>query len=143
MSSKAKKIEKNVETNKNQNVHHMCNCTAGSAICTIGKLAGKTEEEVLDAFNALRKDFPVKVNTIRELCDYLIGYFGADEKYKENIVLVYDERNTMTPLVTVEYQTEEGNILCPIPSDGTYTGILANLGNEWVTVEHVYGEDEE
>lgn len=143
MSSKAKKIAKNVKTNKNQNVHQMCNCTAGSAICTIGKLAGKTEEEVLDAFNALRKDFPVKVNTIRELCDYLIGYFGMDEKYKENIVLVHDERNIITPLVTVEYQTEEENILCPIPSDGTYTGIMSHLSEEWVSVEHVYEEEEE
>lgn len=47
MSNKVKKIRENVETNKNQNVYHMCNCTAGSAICTIGKLAGKKEEEIL------------------------------------------------------------------------------------------------
>ena len=143
MSSKAKKIEKNVETNKNQNVYHMCNCTAGSAICTIGKLAGKTEEEILEAFNALRKDFPVKVNTIRELCDYLIGYFSMDKAYKENIVLVYDERNIITPLVTVEYHTEDGKILCPISSDGTYVGIMSHLSEEWVSVEHVYEEEEE
>lgn len=144
MSSKAKKIVKEAETNKKQNVYHMCNCTAGSAICTIGKLAGKTEDEILYAFNALRKDFPVKVNTIMELCDYLIGYFGMDEKYKKNIVLVYDERNIITPLVTVECQTEEENILCPIPSDGTYTGIMNYLDREWVSVEHVYegGENE-
>lgn len=143
MSSKAKKIAKNVKTNKKQNVYEMSSCTAGSAICTIGKLAGKTEQEILDDFNTLRKDFPVKVNTIREMCDYLIGYFGMDEKYKENIVLVYDERNIMTPLVTVEYHTEDGDILCPISSDGTYTGILAYLDNEWATVEHVYDEDED
>lgn len=143
MSSKAKKIAKNVKTNKNQNVHQMCNCTAGSAICTIGKLAGKTEEEVLDAFNALRKDFPVKVNTIRELCDYLIDYFGMDEKYKENIVLVYDERNIITPLVTVKYQAEEESILCPIQSDGTYTGIMSHLSEEWVSIEHIYEEEED
>lgn len=142
MSNKISKIVKNVEANKNQNVYHMCNCTAGSAICTIGKLAGKTEDEILDAFNALRKDFPVKVNTIMELCDYLIGYFSMDEKYKENIVLVYDERNIMTPLVTVEYHTPEGNILCPISSDGNYTGILANLDKEWISFEYVYGDDE-
>lgn len=142
MSSKAKKIVKEAETNKKQNVHHMCNCTAGSAICTIGKLAGKTEDEILYAFNALRKDFPVKVNTIMELCDYLIGYFGMDEKYKENIVLVYDERNIITPLVTVEYHTPEGEILCPISSDGTYTGIMNYLDREWASFEYVYGEDE-
>lgn len=143
MSNRVKKIVKEVEINKNQNVYHMCNCTAGSAICTIGKLAGKKEEEVLDAFNALRKDFSIKVNTIRELCDYLIGYFGMKEEYKENIVLVYDERNIMTPLVTVEYHTSEGNILCPISSDGNYTGILANLDKEWVSFEYIYGDDDE
>lgn len=143
MSNRIKKIVKEVKENKNQNVYHMCNCTAGSAICTIGKLAGKKEEEVLESFNALRKDHSVKVNTIRELCDYLISYFGMDEKYKENIVLVYDERNIMTPLVTVEYNTPEGNILYPISSDGNYTGILANLDKEWVSIEYIYGDDDE
>ena len=143
MSNRVKKIVKEAQENKNQNVYHMCNCTAGSAICTIGKLAGKKEEEVLESFNAIRKDHSVKVNTIRELCDYLIGYFGMDEKYKENIVLVYDERNIMTPLVTVEYNTTEGNIIYPISSDGNYTGILANLDKEWVSFEYIYGDDDE
>lgn len=142
MSSKANKIEKNVKNNKNKNVYEMCNSTAGSAICTIGKLSGKKEEDILEDFNALRKDFPVKVNTIRELCDFIIGYFGMDEKYKDNLVLVYDERNIMTPLITVEYQTSEGSILCPIPSDGTYTGILASLDKEWASVEYIYGDEE-
>ena len=143
MSNRVKKIVKEAQENKNQNVYHMCNCTAGSAICTIGKLAGKKEEEVLESFNAIRKDHSVKVNTIRELCDYLIGYFGMKEEYKENIVLVYDERNIMTPLVTVEYNTPEGNIIYPISSDGNYTGILANLDKEWVSIEYIYGDDDE
>lgn len=143
MSNRVKKIVKEAQENKNQNVYHMCNCTAGSAICTIGKLAGKKEEEILVSFNEIRKDHSVKVNTIRELCDYLISYFGMDEKYKENIVLVYDERNIMTPLVTVEYNTPEGNILYPISSDGNYTGILANLDKEWVSFEYIYGDDDE
>ena len=143
MSNRVKKIVKEAQENKNQNVYHMCNCTAGSAICTIGKLAGKKEEEVLVSFNAIRKDHSVKVNTIRELCDYLIGYFGMKEEYKENLVLVYDERNIMTPLVTVEYNTPEGNILYPISSDGNYTGILANLDREWVSIEYIYGDDDE
>ena len=143
MSNRVKKIAKEVQENKNQNVYHMCNCTAGSAICTIGKLAGKKEEEILVSFNALRKDHSVKVNTIRELCDYLIGYFGMKEEYKDNLVLVYDERNIMTPLVTVEYNTPEGNILYPISSDGNYTGILANLDREWVSIEYIYGDDDE
>lgn len=143
MSNRVKKIVKEVQENKNQNVYHMCNCTAGSAICTIGKLAGKKEEEVLESFNALRKDHSVKVNTIRELCDYLIGYFGMKEEYKDNLVLVYDERNIMTPLVTVEYNTSEGNIIYPISSDGNYTGILANLDREWVSIEYIYGDDNE
>lgn len=143
MSNRVKKIVKEVQENKNQNVYHMCNCTAGSAICTIGKLAGKKEEEILEAFNTLRKNFSVKVNTIRELCDYLIGYFDMKEEYKENLVLVYDERNIMTPLVTVEYHTPEGNILYPIPSDGTYTGIMNYLDREWVSIEFIYGDDDE
>ena len=143
MSNRVKKIVKEAQENKNQNVYHMCNCTAGSAICTIGKLAGKKEEEILVSFNALRKDHSIKVNTIRELCDYLIGYFGMKEEYKENLVLVYDEKNIMTPLVTVEYNTPEGNILYPISSDGNYTGILANLDKEWVSIEYIYGDDDE
>ena len=143
MSNRVKKIVKEAQENKNQNVYHMCNCTAGSAICTIGKLAGKKEEEVLESFNALRKNHSVKVNTIRELCDYLISYFGMKEEYKDNLVLVYDERNIMTPLVTVEYNTPEGNIIYPISSDGNYTGILANLDKEWVSFEYIYGDDDE
>lgn len=83
------------------------------------------------------------MNTIRELCDYLIGFFGMKEEYKDNLVLVYDERNIMTPLVTVEYHTPEGDILCPIPSDGTYAGIMNYLDKEWVTIEYIYGDDDE
>ena len=143
MSNRVKKIVKEAQENKNQNVYHMCNCIAGSAICTIGKLAGKKEEEILVSFNEIRKDHSVKVNTIRELCDYLIGYFGMKEEYKDNLVLVYDERNIMTPLVTVEYNTPEGNIIYPISSDGNYTGILANLDKEWVSIEYIYGDDDE
>ena len=33
-------------------------------------------------------------------------------------------------------------ILCPISSDGNYTGILANLDKEWVSFEYIYEEDE-
>ena len=57
--------------------------------------------------------------------------------------MVYDERNIMTPLVTVEYNTPEGNIIYPISSDGNYTGILANLDKEWVSFEYIYGDDDE
>ena len=49
----------------------------------------------------------------------------------------------MTPLVTVEYHTSEGNILCPISSDGNYTGFLANLDKEWVSIEFIYGDENE
>lgn len=138
MSSKAKKIAKEVQTNNKQNVYEMCNCTAGSAICTIGKLAGKTEEEVLDAFNALRKDFPVKVNTIRELCDYLIGYFGMDEKYKDNLVLFTDDENVWSPVVTILEETSDGPIVYPLGSDGYYPAILNHMGEERVVMERVY-----
>ena len=92
MSNAVKKISKNAMARQNYKKYVLYGSTAGSCIVTIGKLAGKTENELVAEFDKLKNndDFS-KCNNIQEVCDWLIDYFKVDEQYKNNIVLVYDE----------------------------------------------------
>lgn len=111
----------------------------GSAIATIGKLSSKTEKEIISEFDKLKNDdlFSQSRNVL-EVCDYLLKYFNTDEKYKDNIILVYDEKNRFTPMVTLEVD----NQILGLDPEGTPIGILAHLDDEDVFFEYIYKEDD-
>ena len=138
MSSKAKRIEEKAEAYGKMKKYTMYGTVIGSCVVTIGKLAQKTEEELLKDFD----DFSDSTNllwnckTIKEICDYLIDFYKVDrDAYKDNIVLVYDENNIYTPIVTLEV---ENNIL-PLDPSGMALGILNHLDN--AVVEYIYDEE--
>jgi hypothetical protein len=139
MSNRVKKISENAKARQNYKKYVLYGSTAGSCIVTIGKLAGKTENELVAEFDKLKNndDFS-KCNNIQEVCDWLIDYFKVDEQYKNNIVLVYDEDERYTPMVTLEV---DGTIL-PLDPAGTSLGILSMIGvKDNIIYEYVYEEE--
>lgn len=139
MSNRIKKISENAMARQNYKKYVLYGSTAGSCIVTIGKLAKKTENELIEEFDKLKnnEDFS-KCNNIQEVCDWLIDYFKVDEQYKNNIVLVYDEDERYTPMVTLEV---DGTIL-PLDPSGTSLGILSMIGvKDNIVYEYVYEEE--
>ena len=139
MSNAVKKISKNAMARQNYKKYVLYGSTAGSCIVSVGKLAGKTENELVAEFDKLKNndDFS-KCNNIQEVCDWLIDYFKVDEQYKNNIVLVYDEDERYTPMVTLEV---DGTIL-PLDPAGTSLGILSMIGvKDNIVYEYVYEEE--
>lgn len=140
MSSKAKKLEKQIGIYDAIKKYTMYGSVIGSCIVTIGKLAQKTEEDLVKDFDMFSDDTNLLWNckTIKEVCDYLIDFYKVDkDKYKDNIVLVYDEDNMYTPIVTLEV---ENNIL-PLDPNGMTLGVLNHLDK--AIVEYIYDEDED
>lgn len=139
MSSKAKKIKENIENKRKLDLYKLYNSLIGSCIVTIGKLAQKTEEDLVKDFDMFSDNTNPLWNckTIKEVCDYLIKFYDVIDDYKENIVLVYDEDNVYTPIVTLEI---EDNIL-PLDPNGMTLGILNHL--DQAVVEYVYDEENE
>ena len=140
MSSKAKKIEEQAENYGKMKKYTMYGTVIGSCIVTIGKLAKKTEEDLVKDFDDFsdNKNPLWKCKTIKEVCDYLIDFYKVDkDKYKDNIVLVYDEGNVYTPIVTLEID----DTILPLDPNGMTLGILNHL--DAAVVEYVYEEDED
>ena len=96
---------------------------AGSAALSIGKLAGKTEKEIIDGFDEIKDNFP-QVKNIIEMCDYLIKVYGMKEEYKNNLVLFTDNKNQWTPVITIVEDTVDGPIIYPLGSDGYYPAVI-------------------
>lgn len=139
MSNKIKKISKDVLARQNYKKYVLYGSIIGSCVITIGKLAGKTENELVAEFDKLRNnDNFSKCNNIQEVCNWLIDYFKVDEQYKNNIVLVYDEDERYTPMVTLEV---DGTIL-PLDPAGTSLGVLSMIGvKDNIVYEYVYEEE--
>lgn len=142
MSSKAKKIVKEVQAEERAKRYHVLGTLAGSAALSIGKLAGKTEKEIIDGFDKIKDNFP-PVKNIIEMCDYFIKEYGMKEEYKNNLVLFTDNKNQWTPVVTVVEDTADGPIIYPLGSDGYYPAIMSHMDDERVEMEFIYSEDDD
>lgn len=135
MSSKANRIRGNAEADRKLKLYTLYGTLIGSVIVTVGKLVNKTENELLEEFSKASTDEELfKCNNVREVVDYFIDKFKL-ENYKSNLILVYDENQTYTPIVTI--MDDEG-IVYPLDRDGNALGILAHLGSDTVKVEYIY-----
>lgn len=140
MSNQVKKIEKEMKKTENVKKYELYGSVLGSAIATIGKLSGKTEKEIISEFDKLKNDdlFSQSKNVL-EACNFLLKYFDTDEKYKNNIILVYDDKNRFTPMVTLEVD----NQILGLDPKGTPFGVLAHLDDDDVFYEYIYKEEED
>lgn len=138
MSSKAKKIQNNVENTKKVQLYELYNTLCGSIIVSVGKLVNKTEDEMIEDFARFSKDEELaKSKNIKDACDYIIKDFGMADCFKKNIVLVYDENDLYTPIITLEVD----DTILPLDPNGMTLGILNHLDN--AIVEYIYDEDED
>ena len=141
MSSKAKKIVKEVQAEERAKRYYVIGTLAGSAALSIGKLAGKTEKEIIEGFDKIKDNFP-SVKNIVEMCDYFIKEYGMKEEYKNNLVLFTDSKNQWTPVITILEDTSDGQIIYPLGNDGYYPAIMSHMDDERVDMEYIYKDDE-
>ena len=140
MSNAVNKIKKNVTANKRLKSYTLYMSLMGSIIVTVGKLVGKTEDEMIEDFARFSRDKELlKSKNILESVNYIINDYKMPEEYKKYIVLCYDEEGIFTPIVSI--MREDGYLL-PLDRDGNYTGILAQFGKkENIKIEEIFGEE--
>ena len=140
MSNKVNKIKENVEANRKLKSYTLYGSLIGSIIVSIGKLVGKTEEEMIEDFAKFSKDEELaKCKNVLEVCDYVSSLYNLDDNYKQNLVLVYDDNNMYTPVVTL---CVDGAVL-PLDKNGNYLGVLSKIGEEDIEIEYIYEEEED
>lgn len=139
MSNKVKKIKENAKKRELARKRMYEACLGGSAIITIAKLCDIPEKSIYENIEGTQAWLLEieKPTSVKEMCDALIKHFDLAKEYKEFLVLVYDEDNIFSPIVTIEVN---GNVL-PVASDGATFGALRHLGKDSIKVEHIY-EDE-
>lgn len=123
MSNAVKRVKENVKANKRLKSYTLYGSLVGSIIVTVGKLVGKTEDEMIKDFARFSKDEGLfKSKNILDAVNYIIRDFNMSEEYKKYIVLCYDEEGRYTPIVTV---VDEEGYVQPLDRDGNYLGVLA------------------
>ena len=139
MSSKAKKIVKNVK----KRIDPLYNSLFGSIIMTVGITTGKTAAECRKLFNELKKNPKVVPETIGETVDYIWTIFGNDDlkRVRAFYVLITDKLGVRSPMVS--FVDEEENLMPLRPEGFTDTNIisLAAEGRDWADVEYLYDEN--
>jgi len=138
MSNKVSKIRESAESDRKLKEYTLYGSLIGSCIVTIGKLSGKTENDMISDFARFSKDEELaKSKNITEVIDYIIKDFKMPEEYKKYIVLCYDENNRYTPIVTL---VDEEGYVQPLDRDGNYLGVLAQEDFE---LEYIYDDKED
>lgn len=123
MSNAVKRVKENVKANKRLKSYTLYGSLVGSIVVTIGKLVGKTEDEMIKDFARFSKDEELfKSKNILDAVNYIIKDFNMSEEYKKYIVLCYDEEGRYTPIVTV---VDDEGYVQPLDRDGNYLGVLA------------------
>lgn len=135
MSNKVSKIRESAESERKLKAYTLYGSLIGSCIVTIGKLSGKTENDMISDFARFSKDEELaKSKNITEVVDYIIKDFKMPEEYKKYIVLCYDEDNRYTPIVTL---IDDDGYVQPLDRDGNYLGVLAQDDFE---MEYIYAQ---
>lgn len=135
MSNKVKNIKKNVNAKRNLEQYTLFGTLIGSIIVSIGKCVGMKEDEMIDWFAYFSKDEELaKCKNVQEVCDYIIKKFGMPEEYKKSLVLVTDNNNLYTPLVSICID----DVILPLDRKGMSLGILSHLDEVGIEVEFIY-----
>ena len=138
MSNVVKRTQKKVSANKKLKIYTLYGSLIGSIIVTIGKLVGKTEDEMIKDFARFSKDEELfKSKHILDAVNYIIKDFSMPEEFKKYIVLCYDEEGRYTPIITV---VDEEGYIQPLDRDGNYLGVLAQEDFE---MEYIFEPENE
>ena len=141
MSSKANKIKENVEKKEQGEIALLYTTLLGTIIATVGLLNKVDQKEQLKYFKSCVEHKDLLPNTVKGLCDYVWTSFGKVENIplRANIVLLTDEENKRSPMVTFIFNDE----VMPLAPNGFAVGLigLAREGRPNVEAEYIYDED--
>ena len=72
------------------------------------------------------------------MCDFLIDRYEMAECFRNSLVLIYDDENIYTPMISI---MDEESYILPLNREGEYNGILAQFGNkESINWENIYDD---
>ena len=140
MSSKAKKIEEEVNKLRKDIEFSMATTLIGTIILSVGMINNVPIEKLKDYFVAMgkMKELP---NTIKGLTDFVWRSFGKVENIpiRANLVLLTDKQNIRSPMVGLVHN---GEVLPSLPN-GMSFGIIgcAREKRDNVEVEWLYDTD--
>ena len=123
MSNKARRLQKEIEMNKKYNLYEASSTLIGSIIMTVYKLVQKTEQEAVARYLYTKNNlsqYRSKWLCPLDIVNYFITEFNISDDLKKHIVLIVDDNQQFTPLVTLLVN----NQLLPLTSDGQLNGIL-------------------
>ncbi len=142
MANAVKSIKKNLDKTERKIDKLLYSTLIGSIITSVGIANGKTRHDMYDLFRELKSKRKRLPTTIEELVEHVIKIFDpeGDRLKYANLVLIYDNRQIFTPLVTLT--TSDGNLL-PLAKNGMYYGILgyAKEGRDFIGYEYIFDEN--
>ena len=144
MANAVKSIRKNQKKTEKSIDRLLYSTLIGSIVTSVGIVNGKTRSDMYELFRKLKARKKTLPTTIEELVEHVIKQFdeNGDRLKYANLVLIYDNRQIFTPLVTLT--TSEGDLL-PLAKDGMYYGILgyAKEGRDFIGYEYIFDENGE
>lgn len=136
MSSKTKKISKDVEEYEKRRAWECDHSLLGSIMMVLGHLNGTSYEKIYKDHINVEKKIPAGDYSVKSLCDFIMEkYYPIKEEQKKLLVLCLDKEKQYTPVVTIK--TEDG--LWPVSPDGVFRGVLVRP--ERIEYEYIYDEE--
>lgn len=142
MSSEVTRLKKKL----NKEIDPLYNTLAGSICVTYGILLHHNVKAMREVFKYLKKNYKtLNLNTVMDIVQAVEAYHRWDSHLNElraNIVLVYDDTNVRTPMVTLV--NDEGEVM-PLRREGFTEVNILTLAYEgdrdWIKVEYLFDEN--
>lgn len=144
MSNKVRRISNKCQEAKNLATSlALVSTLPGSMFSTCAMVTMEDEKTTIKKFQMFEEDIKnkdVKVETIKEMVDYIRKEYYDDITLPDTTALVYDKKKIRTPLITI-LKPEEDGTLTPVPlrRDGWPTMALLS---EDIGYELLYGDDD-
>lgn len=140
MSSKSRKMKKQVSDKTKFAFYEAENSLLGSIIISCAKLGGIKEEKAVWEFQRMKNNLHKQDwYCVKDIVDYYTKKYKAEES-KDLLIMVLDSKEVYTPLVTILYE----DTILPIAETGIASGILLAIEgdeNERYTFEKIYDTD--
>lgn len=137
MIRKILKSIKKAEAEKETCLYHTL---VGSIVTSIGIIKGNNEYQNYKVFKEMRRKTFKEDVTVRLLAEEVAKLMKVDLEKLNGLVLVYDEKGVLGPMVTLEFE----NRILPLKPNAEYTGILfalwrnSDYAKEHIKVEEIF-----
>lgn len=138
MANRAKRVQKNLENEMLNRQKIIASSLVGSIIIVVEAFKGRpfNIDSLWSIYIALQKDKDFKPENISDAIDKIAERQNVNRNIlKENLCLVYDDKNLYSPLVCFYVNVDDAVMPMPLLPDGSLTGILNHLESDNVQVE--------